>query len=69
MRETLTKELLVRAVWLLATSMALGRLVSHVASSRLTCPCCFICGDCQVDWTAAVESYLVFAMEAELLLS
>jgi hypothetical protein len=36
-------------------------LASLVLSSGLNCPYWFVCGDCQVDWTAAAGSYVVFA--------
>jgi len=60
--EKLAKELLVRFLWLLAASTALDQLVSLVVSSGLNCPCWFMCGDCQLDWTAAAGSYLVLLL-------
>ena len=60
--EKLTKELLVRFLGLLVTSsVALGLLASLAVSSGLNWPCRFVCGDCWKDWTAAADSYLVFA--------
>ena len=55
-----TKGPLPRFLLFLATSEALGWLALQ-ASSGLKCPCWFVCGDFQEDWTAAADSYLVFA--------
>ncbi|EDL11818.1 mCG57225, isoform CRA_a [Mus musculus] len=63
-REKFAKELL-REVPAASSSW----LVSLVVSSGLNCPCWFTCGDCQVDWTAAADSCLVFSTELKLLIS
>jgi hypothetical protein len=60
-RENLVRELLLRFLRPFVASTALSQLVSLAVSSGLNCSCWFMYGDCQVDWTAAADLYLVFA--------
>jgi hypothetical protein len=57
------KELLTKFLQVLAASTDPGWLVSLGVSSGLNCLCWFVCGACQVDWTAATDLNLVFATE------
>jgi hypothetical protein len=60
-RKKLTKEILLRLLQVLAASLVMWWLVSLSVSSELSRPCWFMCGVCQVGWTAASDSCVVFS--------